>query len=93
MSPIDAIWHLANFFAPALGVGLLASMMTKLLWRRELKAVTWLRLIAWAALGGALVLVAGLVVFGQDGKMVTYGAMVPTCAGVLWWVAFGPRRR
>ena len=92
LSPLDAIWHLANFFAPALGVGLLSSLMAKLLWRRELKGAPWLRLGAWASLYGALVLVAGLVVFGHDGKMATYGAMVLACAVVLWWVGFRPRR-
>ena len=93
MGPIDAIWHLGNFFAPALGVGMLASLMAKLLWRRALKGVPWLRLAAWASLWSVLVLIAGLVAFGHDGKMVTYAAMVLGCALVLWWVGFGPRRR
>ena len=93
MGLIDAIWHLANFFAPALGVGVLASLMAKLLWRRELKGVAWLRLGTWGSVCGALVLVAGLVVFGHDGKMTTYAAMVLACALALWWVGFRPRRR
>lgn len=92
MSPIDAFWHLLNFFAPAVGVGLITSVSAKLLWRHELKTVRWLRLALWATAGCALVLVAGLVVFGHDGKMVTYAAMVCACALTLWLVGFGPLR-
>ena len=93
MGPIDAFWHLLNFFAPAVGVGLLAGGLAKLLWRRELKAVAWMRLAGWAAVASAAVLVVGLVVFGHDGKMATYAAMVTVCALTLWWVGFGPLRR
>ena len=93
MGPLDAIWHLLNFFAPAVGVGLLAPSFAKLLWRRELKGVGWVRLSAWAVACCAAVLVAGLVAFGHDGKMATYAAMVGVCALTLWVVGFGPMRR
>ena len=93
MGPLDAFWHLLNFFAPAFGVGLLAAGLAKLLWRRELKPVRWVRLALWATAGCAIVLVAGLVLFGHDGKMATYAAMVCTCALTLWLVGFGPLRR
>ena len=93
MGPIDAFWHLLNFFAPAVGVGLIAAGFAKLLWRRELKGARWSRLALWASGGCALVLVAGLVVFGHDGKMATYAAMVATCGLMLWLVGFGPLRR
>ena len=93
MGPIDALWHLLNFFAPALGVAVVASLIAKRLWRRALKGVSWRRLIVWATACGAAVLMLGLIVFGHDGKMATYGAMVFACAAALWWVGFGPRRR
>ena len=93
MGPLDAIWHLLNFFAPAVGVGLIAAGFAKLLWRRELKTASWRRLALWATAGCALVLVAGLVVFGHDGKMATYSAMAGACGLVLWLVGFGPLRR
>ena len=92
MDPIDAFWHVMNFFAPAVVVGLLAPMLAKLLWWRSLKSVSWARLSRWATAGSALMLIAGLVFFGRDGKMATYGAMVLGCALSLWWVGFGPRR-
>ena len=93
MDPIDAFWHVMNFFAPAVVVGLLAPMLVKLLWWRSLTGVSWARLSRWATAGSALMLIAGLVFFGRDGKMATYGAMVLGCALSLWWVGFGPRRR
>ena len=93
LAPLDAFWHLLNFFAPAVGVGLIAAGFAKLLWRHELKGASWMRLALWAAAGGAGVLVAGLVVFGHDGKMATYAAMVGACALMLWLAGFGPLRR
>ena len=93
MGPLDAFWHLLNFFAPPVGVGLIASAFAKLLWRRELKTVGWMRLATWATANCALVLVAGLIVFGHDGKMATYVAMVCACGLTLWAVGFGPLRR
>ena len=91
MNPVDAFWHLVNFFAPALGVGFIAAGVTKLLWRRELAGVGWGRLGAWASAAMAAVLVAGLVIFERDGKMATYAAMVAACALALWWVGFRKR--
>jgi hypothetical protein len=91
LSPVDAFWHLLDFFAPAFGMGLITPSLAKLLWRRELKSVGWMRLAAWAAAGSAAALIAGLVVFGHDGKMATYAAMVAACALALWWSGFASR--
>jgi len=91
LNPVDAFWHLANFFAPAIVTGFIAAGGTKLLWRRELAGVGWGRLGGWASGAMALVLLLGLAVLGHDGKMVTYAAMVVACAIVLWWVGFRPR--
>lgn len=92
LGPLDALWHVANFFAPAIGVALLSASIAKLLWRRELKPVPWKRLAGWAAAASAAVLLGGLVLFGRDGKMATYGAMVLACAAALWWSGFAARR-
>ena len=93
MGPWDALIHLANFFLPAFGVALFASLGAKLLWHDELKTVPWRRLWAWAAGAGALALLAGLVVWGRDGKMATYGVVVLACAVGLWWAGWGRGRR
>ena len=93
MGPLDAFWHLANLFLPALGLGAIAAAGAKLLWRRELAAVPWSRLAWPAALAGAVVTAAGLVLFGRDGKMATYAAMVVACALMLWRQGWGPGRK
>ena len=85
MGPLDALWHLLNLFGPALGLGLIAPALAKLLWRRELRRQAWADLARWVAAGCAVVTVAGLLLLGRDGKMATYGAMVLTAALLLWW--------
>ena len=93
MGPLDALWHLLNFALPAFGVGLLSAAGAKLLWRRELAAKPWRGLARDASLAGLVVLVSGLLIFGQDGRMATYGAMVTVCALTLWWRGFRSARR
>ncbi len=85
MDAAIAFWHFANFFAAAVGLGLIASAAAKLLWRGPLRGVSVLTLWAWTAGACASVSIAGLVVFGRDGKMTTYAAMVIACSAVLWW--------
>ncbi len=93
MGALDALWHLLNFLAPAIGVGIVAAWLAKLFWWRELKGVSGWRMAAWAVPSSALVLVAGLLWHGQDGKMSTYGAMVVVCALALWWAGWRETRR
>ncbi len=88
MGPFDALWHLLNFVAPAVGVALFSVLLAKLLWRRELIGRPWGSLFAWSAGAGVLALIAGLFVFGRDGKMATYAALVGTSALALWWAGF-----
>ena len=91
MGPLDALWHLLNFFAPALGIGTLAPAIAKLLWRRRLTSVSWRSLAGWATGSSVLALIAGLVVFGRDGRVATYGLMVLGSALGLWWAGFRGR--
>jgi hypothetical protein len=92
MGPIDALIHLGNLFMPALAVGALSAALAKLLWRRALQDVRWSRLAVWACTACAITTVVGLIVFGRDGKMATYGAMVLAASFALMWAGFGPRR-
>jgi hypothetical protein len=93
MGPLDALWHLLNLFGPAIGLGLIAPALAKLLWRRELRPVAWWTLARWVGGGCAVVVVAGLVLLGRDGKMATYGALVVTAAALLWWRGWHATRR
>ncbi len=93
MGPLDAFWHLSNLFLVPLALGALAAALAKLLWRRELAAVSWHRLAGPACGVCAAVVLAGLLLFGSDGRIATYAAMVAACAITLWWRGFGPGRR
>ena len=93
MGPLDALGHLINLLVPAAMLGALAAALAKLLWRRELAAMGWLRLALPAGAMGMLATLAGLVVFGRDGKMATYAGMVLACTLTLWWQGFRPGRR
>ena len=93
MGPLDALWHLGNLFVPALALAALAAGLAKLLWRRDLAAVAWRQLVWPAAAVNAIIVLAGLVTFGRDGRMATYAAMVAGCALTLWWRGFVRRRR
>ena len=91
MGPLDALWHLFNFFAPAIGIGTLAPALAKLLWRHRLIGVSWRWLSGWATAGATLALIGGLVLFGRDGKVLTYSLMAVCAALGLWWAGFRGR--
>ncbi len=93
MGPLEALGHVLNLFVPAVLLPGLAAALAKLLWRRELAGVPWVRLAVPAAVVCACVTLLGLVWTGRDGRMATYGAMVVACALTLWWQGFGPGRR
>ncbi len=93
MGPLDATVHLLGMFMPALSAGLIAGLLAKALWRRELAAVSWQRLVLWPALAGSAALLGGLLMLGRDGRMLSYLAMIVVSAVALWWVGFGSARR
>jgi len=78
--------HFANFVAPAL-------VMAALLWLgprigRGKRPVRWRPSAEMAVLAGSgvVVLVAGLIIFGRDGKMFTYAALVLAQGTLAWWM-------
>jgi len=85
LDPLDLFWHLANFVLPAVGVGALTAALCKLLWRRSLARTPWFTLAWQASAAGLAVLVAGLVITGHDGRMITYAGLVIACAAVPWF--------
>jgi len=84
LDALDLFWHIANFVLPAVGVGALTAALCKLFWRRSLARTSWFTLAWQASAAGLAVLVAGLVVTGHDGRMVTYAGLVVACALVPW---------
>jgi len=74
--------HLVNLLAPALAVGALLPLLARLVRQGNAVRRSWLRQSALNALAGVAALLGGLVYFGHDDKMASYGAMLLACATV-----------
>ena len=83
MTAILLVEHLLAFVAPALGVA--ALLWLALQARRATRLGRGGRFAVLLA-GGVVVLVAGLVVFGRDGRMATYAALVLVQGSLAWWL-------
>ncbi len=91
MGPIDLLFHLSSFLAPALGVALGVAFAARLLGLGR-GAAHWWAPVALNFLAGVAVLLAGLWFFGTDGKMATYAAMVVAVASMQWLAGSNWRR-
>ena len=85
--------HILNFIAPAAIVALMLVLAARL-FNRFLVSNRLLVQSIWAQLAtifvvNVFVLVAGLVVFSNDGKMATYAAMVVAAALSQWVMSKG----
>ena len=87
MGPLDVANHLLNFVAPAAAVALVLVLSSRLVGSRSASAMSvWLRGLILFAVGVA-VLAAGLVLWGRDGKMLTYALLVLATASCQWLLA------
>lgn len=77
--------HLANFVLPALVLGLVLAVLAPIFAGNRAAARILLTQAAINFVVGVLALVAGLVLFGNDGKMATYGALVLATGTAQWW--------
>jgi hypothetical protein len=89
MGFLASINHAINFLAPAFWMALLMPLGARLLIRKRPSALSMKGLIALHFVVGCVVLAAGVVVFGNDGKMLTYLALVLAVASSQW--VFSPR--
>ena len=84
--------HALGLLLPALGMAAVLMLLPRL-WPRARKGRWSLKSeAAWLVVGGVLVLLAGLVVFGRDGKMLTYTALVVVMGTLAWWNRRQPGR-
>jgi hypothetical protein len=94
MTPPDILNHLLNFVAPAFAVGFLLPALARLVLHRgagaPARSAWWVQGAVNFAVGVA-VLAGGLLLFGQDGRMATYAALVLAC-GSSQWLMGGVRR-
>jgi hypothetical protein len=91
LGPFDSVVHLLSFAAPALVVALLASLAARWLLPRGSQGLGWRGRFALGFIAGLATQVAGLWLFGRDGKMVTYGALVLVVATTEWLAGRGWR--
>ncbi len=87
MGPLDFIHHLLNFIAPALGVGFLCALLGRFGPRPSGRRMPWWAQGAVNVGVGVAVLVGGLVVLGQDGRLATYAVLVLACGTSQWLVS------
>jgi peptidoglycan/LPS O-acetylase OafA/YrhL len=74
MSILDALYHLINFVLPAVFVGGGLALWGKRYNRRSVRQ-TWLI----NSVVGIAAMIAGLILFGVDGKMLSYALLVVAC--------------
>ena len=91
MSPLDLLNHLFNLLAPAAGVALVLATLGSWSAGRGASRSRWL-LAGIDFVVGSLVLIAGLVIHGRDGKMSTYAVLIVVMASCHWLLVRGWRR-
>jgi hypothetical protein len=88
---IDILIHLLNFAAPAAAVALLVGASSHFLMKKPgFRHILW-RSIAINFIVCLGALVAGLWLFGRDGKMQTYFGMALACGSCQWVLGRGWR--
>ena len=84
MGLLDLSLHLLSFLAPAFALALLVAFGGRLVLPRNTPPQRWWVAVAVNFAAGSAALVAGLVLFGRDGKMLTYAAVVLAVATAQW---------
>lgn len=95
MSAFNLINQLLNFVAPAAGVALLLLLFTRLFagffQSKRPSAHSWRAQAAIVFIAGVLLLLAGLVLFGRDGKVATYAMLAVGAATCQWLLLRGSK--
>lgn len=90
MGPLNAFNHLLNFVAPAATLALLLALAGRFMRRpRAAAALPWWWQAVVIFIVGVATLLAGLMLWGRDGKMLTYAALVLVCASSQWLLLRG----
>jgi len=84
MGPLDQLYHLANFLAPAIAVGVLLAVAGPLVNKKNPAALGYIAQAAINCIACAVALGLGLWFFGRDGKMASYAALLVFAATSQW---------
>ena len=88
--------HLLNFLAPAALMAVLLGVFSRLFFgfvgSKKPFVHSWRAQLAINFVVGVMVLSAGLVLLGRDGKMLTYLLLVLAMAAIQWWQLGGWKR-
>ena len=91
MGPLDFLWHVAGFLAPAAAVALLVSLAARVLLPESARQGSWTAALVLDFGAGTAALLGALWLFGRDGSMAGYGALVLASASSQWLL--GRRRK
>lgn len=86
MTVLGLFWHLLGLVAPALVLAPAVVLTSRVLGRRPARAPGWQRQLAINLGVCVLVLAAGLVLTGHDGRMATYAALVLASSACQAWL-------
>jgi hypothetical protein len=86
MGPLDILNHTLNFMAPAAALALVLVLCGRFFGAKGAAALSGWRQFAVVFLVGLIVLAGGLLVWGRDGKMLTYAALVVATATCQWFL-------
>jgi hypothetical protein len=84
MGSLDLLNHIFNFLAPAVVAGFVVAILAPIWFKKNRSGPGMLVQGLMNALSGAFALACGLWIFGNDGKMATYAAMVMLVASCQW---------
>ena len=90
MTFAQAVFHFFGFILPALAMAALMPLAGR--WVMGRSAMPWPRRVLWHLLVGTVVLLAGLVLQGQDGQISTYALLVGLAGTLEWALHRGWRR-
>ncbi|MDB5829893.1 MAG: hypothetical protein JWQ73_4113 [Variovorax sp.] len=92
MSALQLLDSLLNFVAPAFFIAVVLALAARFLMRKKAGTAGFWTQAGINFLAGVAVLAAGLAVYGRDGMMWTYVALVAVCGTGQWLLAGGARR-
>lgn len=91
MEPVALFNHGINLLAPAFWIALLLPMLSRLFIRNKPVARIYIGQAAIHFIVCSVVLMIGLLIFGRDGKMLTYLGLVAASASTQWVLVKGWR--